>query len=55
MRENIISSKGEFKRLVVGKAVSFESGEPVADVFQKIIKTTTFKVGKKKFIKILTD
>jgi len=54
-RENIISSKSEFKRLIAGRGIAFESGEPVADLFQKIIKTTTFKVGKKKFVKIVLD
>ena len=53
VRAGILSSKGEFKRLVDGGGVSFEGGENVADLYQKIIKTTVFKIGKKKFVKVL--
>lgn len=52
VREGILPSKSEFKRLIKGKGIIFESGEPVIDLFQKVIKTTAFKIGKKKFIKI---
>lgn len=55
LRENVISSKSEFKRLIGGRGLAFESGEPVIDLFQKIIKTTTFKVGKKRFVKVIVD
>ncbi|MFA6416250.1 MAG: tyrosine--tRNA ligase [Candidatus Paceibacterota bacterium] len=55
VKENVIASKSEFKRLVLGRGLAFESGEPIVDLFQKIIKTTTFKVGKKRFIKVIVD
>jgi tyrosyl-tRNA synthetase len=49
----IVSSKGEFRRLVLEGAISDAvSGEKITDPNYKISKEITLKVGKKRFIKI---
>ncbi|OJI08132.1 MAG: tyrosine--tRNA ligase [Candidatus Vogelbacteria bacterium CG22_combo_CG10-13_8_21_14_all_37_9] len=48
----LIESKSEFKRLVLGRGICLESGEPVLDLFHKVSHTAVIKIGKKRFIKI---
>lgn len=48
----LVDSKSDFKRLVLGRGIGLESGEPVLDPFHKVSHTAVFKVGKKRFIKV---
>jgi tyrosyl-tRNA synthetase len=49
----ILSSKGEFRRLVGENAISDAvSGEKITDVNFKIHNEITLKIGKKRFVKI---
>lgn len=52
LNNKIVSSKSDFRRLVEGKAVDVD-GKGLADLFYKVEKTVTVKVGKKKFVKII--
>ena len=54
VENKILSSKSEWRRLVEGKgAHDLETGEVILDVNLKVEKNLTFKLGKKKFIKII--
>jgi tyrosyl-tRNA synthetase len=54
VREKLIASKGEFKRLVEGKGVSeFGTDVVITDPFIKVEKDITLRIGKKRFIKIV--
>lgn len=48
----LVDSKSDFKRLVLGRGIGLESGEPVLDPFHKVSHTAVFKIGKKRFIKV---
>ncbi|HMP67314.1 MAG TPA: tyrosine--tRNA ligase [Candidatus Paceibacterota bacterium] len=49
----IIDSKGDWRRLIDGGAVSIiENSEKISDPNYKIEKTATYRIGKKRFIKI---
>ena len=54
VKEGIVASKGDFRRLIEGKAIS-EVGkdETAIDVAYKINQSISLRVGKKRFIKIL--
>jgi tyrosyl-tRNA synthetase len=53
VKESIVSSKSEFRRLVAGGAISnMENKEKIIDVNYKINKQIIIKIGKKNFIKI---
>jgi tyrosyl-tRNA synthetase len=54
VRGKVLSSKGEWRRLVEGNAVhNLLSGENITEVNKKITKELTLKIGKKRFVKIL--
>lgn len=54
LKESIIVSKGEFKRLVEGKGVSeFGTDSVITDPFIKVEKDITLRIGKKRFAKIV--
>ena len=54
VENKIVSSKSDFRRLVIENAVSNAvSGDKITDVNYKIHSDITLKVGKKRFIKIL--
>lgn len=51
--KGIVSSKGEFRRLVEGRGISeFGSDTPISDADYKIEKNMDLRIGKKRFIKI---
>ena len=52
LREKIVSSKGDFRRLIEGKAISYVGGESISDADYKIEHPGTIRVGKKRFITI---
>ncbi|NQV87946.1 MAG: tyrosine--tRNA ligase [Parcubacteria group bacterium] len=54
LENNIVSSKTDFRRLVSDGAVSIvETDEKITTPNFKIEKTTTFRVGKKRFVKLV--
>lgn len=53
LKEKIVSSKGDFRRLIEGNAISYISGESISDADYKIEHPGTVRVGKKRFITIL--
>lgn len=54
VKNNILTSKSEWRRLVESKAVHcLDLNENILDVNLKISKNLTLKIGKKRFIKIL--
>lgn len=55
VKNDVLSSKGEWRRLVLENAVhNLENDSNVADVNLKVSKNLTLKIGKKRFVKILT-
>ena len=50
----IVSSKGEFRRLISEKAIDVD-GKAIADVHYKTEKNATIKIGKRKFIRIVLN
>ena len=52
LHEKIVSSKGDFRRLIEGKAISYVGGESISDADYKIEHPGTIRVGKKRFITI---
>jgi tyrosyl-tRNA synthetase len=48
----IVESKGEWKRLVSGNAISYGDGEKITDINAKAKETRVIKVGKRRFIKV---
>ena len=53
IKEKIVSSKGDFRRLVDGKAIPYiGKDESIADYDFKIEEAGTIRVGKKRFITI---
>ena len=54
VKNKILSSKGEWRRLVEGKgAHDLDKNENISDVNLKISKNLTLKIGKKRFLKII--
>jgi tyrosyl-tRNA synthetase len=54
IKENIISSMSEWRRLVESGAVKKEDGTKIKDIRFKPVNKTILKIGKKQFVKILT-
>jgi tyrosyl-tRNA synthetase len=52
VKEKIVSSKGDFRRLIEGNAISYIGGESISDADYKIEHPGTIRVGKKRFITI---
>jgi len=50
---SIVSSKLEVRRLVEGGAIEDSKGNRVTDINTKITNNTVFKVGKRRFIKVI--
>jgi tyrosyl-tRNA synthetase len=54
VRAGLVKSKGEFRRLVLEKAVSNqETGDKINDPLYKVITTSIFKIGKRRFLKVV--
>jgi tyrosyl-tRNA synthetase len=54
VKNKVLSSKGEWRRLVLGKAIhDLSKNQNILDVNLKISENLTLKIGKKKFVKIL--
>ena len=54
VRAGVIKSKGEFRRLVLEKAVSNqETGDKINDPNWKVVSTAIFKIGKRRFLRII--
>jgi len=54
LKAGLIKSKGEFRRLVSENAVSNqETGEKVTDQNYKIVSTAIYKIGKRRFLKVI--
>jgi tyrosyl-tRNA synthetase len=55
VKNKILASKGEYRRLVLGNAIhSLMKGENITDQNAKVLENLTLKIGKKRFIKLLT-
>lgn len=53
VKNKILSSKSEWRRLVLGNAIhDLATGKSVADINLKVLENLTLKIGKKKFIKV---
>jgi tyrosyl-tRNA synthetase len=53
VKEEVVSSNSDWKRLIDGKAISHaDTGEVINDAFIKIEKDLVLRVGKKRFVKI---
>jgi len=55
LKEKIVSSNGDFRRLIEGKAISYIGGESISDADYKIEHPGTIRVGKKRFITIIIN
>jgi tyrosyl-tRNA synthetase len=55
VREKIVSSKGDFRRLLEGKAISYIGGDTISGPDYKIEHSGTIRVGKKRFITISVE
>jgi tyrosyl-tRNA synthetase len=54
VRAGVVKSKGEFRRLVLEGAVSNqETGDKINNPNQKVISTAIFKIGKRRFLKVI--
>jgi len=54
VKNKILSSKGEWRRLVSGKAIhDLFKNQNILDVNLKIFENLTLKIGKKKFVKVI--
>lgn len=54
VKAGLVKSKGEFRRLVLENAVSNqETGDKITDPLFKVISTTIFKIGKRRFLKVI--
>lgn len=54
VRVGLVKSKGEFRRLVLEGAVSNqETGDKINDPMHKVISTSIFKIGKRRFLKVI--
>jgi len=54
LKNGLVKSKTEFRRLVKDGAIKFEDGRKITDGSYKIIAGAVLKVGKRRFIKINT-
>ena len=53
LQNKLISSKGEWRRLVEqGGATNMDTKEKVSDADLKIESSATYKIGKRRFIKV---
>ena len=56
LRTGLVKSKGEFRRLVLENAVSNQNtGDKIADPNCKVISTAIFKIGKRRFLKVVIN
>ena len=54
VRAGLVKSKGEFRRLVLENAVSNqETGDKITDPNYKVISTSIYKIGKRRFLKVI--
>ncbi|MBI2627741.1 tyrosine--tRNA ligase [Candidatus Nomurabacteria bacterium] len=54
VKNKILASKGEWRRLVLGKAIhDLSKNQNITDVNLKISENLTLKIGKKRFVKII--
>lgn len=54
VRADLVKSKGEFRRLVLENAVSNqETGDKIIDPNYKVTSTAIFKIGKRRFLKVI--
>ena len=54
VKAGLVKSKGEFRRLVLENAVSNqETGDKITDINYKVISTSIFKIGKRRFLKVV--
>jgi tyrosyl-tRNA synthetase len=54
VKAGLVKSKGEFRRLVLEGAVSNqETGDKITDPNYKVISTSIFKIGKRRFLKVV--
>lgn len=54
VKAGLVKSKGEFRRLVLEGAVSnHETGDKITDPTWKVISTAVFKIGKRRFLKVV--
>lgn len=54
LKSGVVKSKGEFRRLVLEGAVSNqETGDKITDPNYKIISTSIYKIGKRRFIRVI--
>ena len=54
LRAGVVKSKGEFRRLVLENAVSNqETGDKITDPNWKVVSTAIFKIGKRRFLKVM--
>ena len=55
VKNKILTSKGEWRRLVLGNAIhDLSKNENITDVNQKFSENLTLKIGKKRFVRVLT-
>jgi tyrosyl-tRNA synthetase len=53
LRAGTVKSKGEFRRLVLGGAVSnHETGDKITDPNWRVVSTAIYKIGKLRFLKV---
>jgi len=52
LNAKLVASRGEFKRLISENAVKEVEGEVIKDIASVVNKGTTFKVGKRRFLKV---
>ncbi len=56
VRNKILSSKGEWRRLVLGKAIhDLSKNQNITDTNFKISEDLTLKIGKKRFVKVVQE
>ena len=56
MKSQVVKSKGEFRRLVEEGAVSNqETGDKITDPNWRVVGSATFKIGKRRFLKVKAD
>ena len=54
VHEKLVASKGEFRRLIEGNAVTiFGTDEIIKDAFTKVEKDIVLRIGKKRFVKVV--
>jgi tyrosyl-tRNA synthetase len=56
VKAGLVKSKGEFRRLVLENAVSNqENGDKINDPNFKVISTSIYKIGKRRFLKVVIN